>query len=233
MVALFVLLTIIVLLTIDYFVQRAELSKIPASQLAAARAAALPQPAWLNTPVDRVPLGVFLDPGHVWLQLDTSGAVRLGSDMFPMAALGRVDKVEVKPVGSVVRRGDAVASLTRGRRTLSLRAPVDGVVTRVNEEAGRDPSRLEQDPFGQGWLLWLSPKNLAPSLKTMRVAEEAGAWLREQLQRLRDFVATGAVPNQLAGATLQDGGLPIDGVANHLDDDRWKLLVDEFFNPQA
>jgi glycine cleavage system H lipoate-binding protein len=239
MVALFVLLTIITLLTIDYFVQRAELKKAKATAAAAqwvpahaAQAAGAPARR-SPIPIDRIPSGVFVDPGHVWVQLDPSGALRLGADMIPAALLGRPDRIELKAEGSQVRRGDAIATLIRGARSLTLRTPVDGVVTRVNPVAQATPECLQDDPYGQGWLLWLAPSNLSAALKRMFVAEEATAWARGQLQRLRDFVAAGPADARLVGATLQDGGAPIEGLTDHLDDARWKQLVDEIFPPRA
>jgi glycine cleavage system H lipoate-binding protein len=232
MVALFVLLTIIALLTIDYFVQRVELKKAKSTAKVApwvpahaAQASAARSPI----AIDRIPSGVFVDPGHVWVQLESSGTLRVGADTIPTALLGRPDRIEVEREGTQVRRGDRIATLIRGARSLTLRAPVDGIVTRVNAEAQASPGRLQDDPFGQGWLLWLAPRDLAPALKRMFVAEEAAAWAREQLRKLRDFMAAGSADAQLVGATLQDGGAPIEGLADHLDDARWQQLVDEIF----
>lgn len=232
MVALFVLLTIITLLTIDYFVQRAELNKAKAAGRAAAWSA--PQvPAGraglATAPLDRVPSGVFLDPGHVWVQLEASGSLRVGADMFPAALLGRPDRIDVKPQGTHVRRGDPIAVLAKGRREIVLRSPVDGVITRVNDEAPREPERVQADPFGNGWLYWLSPVAIAPSLKRMLVAEEATGWARQQLARLRDVVTAGVPAGDPVGATLHDGGAPIEGISEHLDDAAWNRVLAEFF----
>ncbi len=229
MVVLFVLLTIIVLLTIDYFVQRAERAKHPVSMLAAATARTPLQPVPASLPVDRVPQGVFVDPGHVWVQLEPTGAFRMGVDMFPAALLGRPDRIEVSPAGTEVRRGDPIATLRRGKRSVTLRCPVDGTISKVNSEAQADPSRLQGDPFGQGWLYWVTPREIAPALKGMFVAEEATSWARQQLQKLRDLLADLAGGGQLAGATAQDGGVPVEGLSDHLDDDRFQRLVDQFF----
>jgi glycine cleavage system H protein len=236
MVALFVLLTIIVLLTIDYFVQHAELKKakataavaqwVPAHAAPAIGASAARSPV----PIDRMPSGVFVDPCHVWVQLEPSGSLRVGADMIPAALLGRPDRIEVKREGTEVRRGDPIATLTRGARSLTLRSPVDGVVTRVNPVAESTPERIQDDPYGQGWLLWLAPRDLSSALKKMFVAEEATAWARGQLQRLRELLAAGSPADaNLVGATLQDGGAPIEGIGEHLDDARWNQVVDAIF----
>ncbi|MBZ5638757.1 MAG: glycine cleavage system protein H [Acidobacteriia bacterium] len=231
MVALFVLLTIIALLTIDYFVQRSDLRKAGATVRPAGTESAQLAPAVARSPIriDKVPAGVFVDPGHVWVQLEPTGTLRMGADSIPAALLGRPDRIDLEHEGTQLRRGDRIATLSRGTRSLTLRAPVDGIVTRVNAEAQASPARVQDDPFGQGWLLGLAPRDLAPALKRMFVAEEATVWAREQLQKLRDFMSAGSANSQLVGATLQDGGAPVEGLADHLDDTRWKQLVDEIF----
>jgi glycine cleavage system H protein len=227
MVALFVLLTIITLLTIDYFVQRAELKKARAAGLVAEREPAAVPVVRPIAAVDDVPAGVFLDPGHVWAQLEPSGALRVGLDRMPIAVLGRPDRIEVRSEGTSLRKGDPLVTLFRGHRKVVLRSPADGIVTRVNAEA--DPDRLQSDPYGRGWLYWLTPQDVSPALKRMFVAEEAKTWAREQLAKLREFLAVGAHQGELVGATIQDGGALVEGLSDQLDDERWNRLVEEFF----
>ena len=226
MVALFVIFTIITLLTIDYFVQRSQLAKAKAAG-AAARWEPAAAPVRPVVAVDDVPAGVFLDAGHVWAQLEPSGALRVGVDRMPIAVLGRPDRIEVRPEGTTLRAGDPLVTLVRGGRKVVLRSPADGVVARVNAEA--DPERVQDDPYGRGWLYWITPKDVAPALKRMFVAEEAKTWVRGQLASLREFLAAGAGQGQLVGATIQDGGPLVEGVSDQLDDERWNRLVAEFF----
>jgi glycine cleavage system H protein len=238
MVALFVVLTILLFLTIDYFVQRAEVRHAVAGVGAGQSQLTLvlePQPVKVRTPfpIERIPRGVFFDSGHTWVQLEPSGKLRLGADMLPVTVLGDLQQVEVQPVGTMVRKGEPVVTLRRGERAIILRAPVDGVIEEINPEVQEDPSRLRHDPFNGDWLCRLSPKRLAPELKRMFVGEEAVAWMRRELLRLRDFLAPLTEQGGLAGATLQDGGLPIDGLADLLDDQAWAKFVDEFFVPEA
>jgi len=238
MVALFVVVTVLVFLTIDYFVQRAEVRR--AAQAAGVSHSALtlvvePQPFWVHTsiPVARLPRGVFFHPGHTWVQLEPSGELLVGCGTLPITVLGDLDEVNVWPAGSEVREGDPVITLRHGERAITLPAPVDGVIEEVNTRVQEEPERLRHDPFMQGWLCRMSPKRLAPGLKKMFVGEEMLAWMRQEMRRLRDFLASLSDHGALAGATLQDGGLPIDGLAQRVDDPTWARFVDEFFGPEA
>jgi len=175
---------------------------------------------------DHVPAGIFLGPGHTWLRLD-GGAVRIGAGGLPLELLGGLDRAELKPAGTEVRRGEPVAVLRRGERTVTLPSPVDGTIAGVNPEVEADPQQVARDPFAGGWLLKVLPRGLDGAVKQMFVAEEAVDWMRRELQRLRDAVAgfgtVSAVP------TLPDGGLPVAGLAAAIPDQEWNELNTQFF----
>ena len=247
MVALLVLLTIIIFLTVDYFAQRAAARRTvpavapvatvakPAPVVAALAPLAAPRPLAVGAPADpgSVPEGVFLGPGHAWLGLDPTGMVRIGADRLPLTILGGVDAVTAAPAGTEVRRGEPIARLTRGSRSLELASPVDGVVVAANPLAESDPEVLAGDPFGDGWIATVRPRALGASLQRLFVGEEAAAWTRAELARLRDFLVGLTGPQAFVAATLPDGGLPLAGLAAILDDGEWRELVARFFAADA
>ncbi len=175
---------------------------------------------------DRVPAGAFLGPGHAWLHLEGSGAVRVGAGGLPVALLGGLDRAEIKPPGTEVKRGEPVAVLHRGKRTLTLPAPVSGTIARVNPEIEADPQQVTRDPFA-GWLYKVLPQGLDGAVKQMFVAEEAVGWMRGELQRLRDAVTGLSSPSPMP--SLPDGGLPVAGLATSLPDQAWDQLSEQFF----
>ena len=237
MVALFVILTIIVFLTVDYFVQRAELGKVSARAVRSpATPGAMPAAAiggHAHAPVDEIPLGLFFDLGHTWSHLEPSGVLRVGVDRLAPTLLGLPVGVELVPSGTHAHQGDTLARLRGRTRSVALRSPVDGVVAEVNQEVVADPLRTIQDPFGTGWFYRLTPNRLAPAMKAMLVGEEASAWMRRELVRLRDLVSVLVARGRFAGATLPDGGLPIEGLAERLDSQAWAEVVDACFGGEV
>jgi len=228
MVALLVLLTIIIFLTVDYFAQQAAARR-------AVPAVAAPSPLAVRVPADlgSVPNGLFLGPGHAWVGLYPSGEVRVGADPLPLTLLGGLDAVTAISAGTEVRRGQPIARLTRGARSLELASPVDGVVVATNPDAESDPGVLAADPFGCGWIVTVRPRALGGALKGRFLAEEGAAWMRVELGRLRDFLVGLTGRAALAAPTLPDGGLPLAGVAEILDDGEWRELVARFFTVDA
>ena len=231
MVPILVLVTIITCLTLDYFAERAALRR--AARASPALAEGMPQPVSVLAPEEltRVPAGVFVGPGHAWMELEPAGTVRVGVDRVPLTLLGGLEAVAAAPAGTEVRCGEPVATLRRGARTVAVKSPVDGVVTAANPLATANPARIAQEPFGLGWLVRLEPRELGAALRRLAVAEEAKGYLREQLSRLRDFLVglSMAGRESLATATLPDGGLPVEGLAERLSEEDWRELAERFF----
>jgi glycine cleavage system H lipoate-binding protein len=230
MVAILVLLTIVAFLTLDWLAQRRTAR---AMVTATGHVAAQPVPApTLVSPDDlfRFPDDLFHAPVHTWLRLDPSGEVRLGAGGLPLVALGGVDAVELPRAGTNLRKGDTIAVLRRGDRTLALRSPVDGRIEGVNAALVHRAKLLELSPFEAGWLLRVRPIDLGAALAGLHLADAARTWLRREVVRFRDFLAHVAPAEPALATTLADGGLPRHGVAARLDDAEWRDLVRNFFD---
>lgn len=228
MVAILVLFTIIICLTIDSFVERAALRR---------RARAGPEkgfkPVSVRMPEDltRVPAGIFVAPGHAWMELEPSGAVRVGADRLPFTLMDGAETIETPPVGTEVHQGEPVAVLRHGERTVEIKSPVDGVVAATNPLVAGNPARVGKEPFGAGWLVRMKPRNLGAALRRLFVAEEARTYLAGELSHLRDFLVglSMAGRESLATATLPDGGLPVEGLAGRMPENEWRELTERFF----
>ncbi|HJW13732.1 MAG TPA: hypothetical protein VJ776_03500 [Thermoanaerobaculia bacterium] len=217
MVAIFVVVFVIVALTIDSIVRRMG----PAPAVVAVRR--------------EVPLpgGLFLDTGHTWTALEPSGRIRVGLDDLVRAAIGRADKVEMPEPGTEIKRGEPLFTLVRGNRRAVLTAPVDGVVRSVNPDLSESAAALSHDPYRKGWICALSPKNLGAALRNLKVAEEAGEWLRKERSRFEEFVASQAWGSAVPGTAMADGGKPADGILEFLNDEAWATFSREFLTPQG
>jgi glycine cleavage system H protein len=212
MVAIFVVLLVLAALTIDSILRRMGPAAVPA---AVRREIPLPG-------------GLFLDGGHTWTALEPSGRVRVGLDDLVRAAIGKADAVEFPRPGTEVKRGDPLFALVCGGRRAVLEAPMDGVVRSVNPELSESAAPLAHDPYRKGWICALAPRNLGAALRHLKVAEEAGEWLRKERQRFEEFVAANAWRSPVPGTAIADGGKPADGVLEFLDEEAWTAFGRDF-----
>ena len=97
---------------------------------------------------------------HEWVRLE-NGRLRLGITDYAQDALGDVVYVEIPEVGLVVEASAKVSEVESTKSVSDIYAPVAGTVVEVNASLADSPERLNDDPYGEGWicvcLLYTSP----------------------------------------------------------------------------
>ncbi|MCU1491573.1 MAG: gcvH 3 [Acidimicrobiaceae bacterium] len=97
---------------------------------------------------------------HEWVRLD-GGLARVGITDFAQSALGDVVFVELPAVGLEVTKGDRLGEIESTKSVSEVYAPVAGRVGEVNEELSSAPERLNEQPYGQGWICVLEVSEAA------------------------------------------------------------------------
>jgi len=98
-----------------------------------------------------IPEGLRYSSDHEWVRAD-GGEVRIGITDYAQDALGDVVFVELPEVGAEVKKGDSFAEVESTKSVSEIYAPVGGKVSQVNSELGDNPERLNDDPYGEGWI---------------------------------------------------------------------------------
>jgi glycine cleavage system H protein len=84
---------------------------------------------------------------------------RLGLSAFAIDQLGDIVFVELPEVGARLQQGVSFGSVESVKAVEDLLAPVSGVVVARNEAVLASPEELQNDPYGEGWLLLLEPSD--------------------------------------------------------------------------
>lgn len=103
-----------------------------------------------------VPDGLRYSPDHEWARLE-GGLVRIGITDYAQDALGDVVFVEVPEVGATVAASDKVSEVESTKSVSDIFAPVAGTIVEVNAELADAPERLNDDPYGEGWICVIDP----------------------------------------------------------------------------
>lgn len=123
---------------------------------------------------------------HLWVQLEsTTGRAVVGIDAFGLDSLGELAYVSLQPVGAQVRRGESLGTLEAAKMTTVLVAPVSGTVVDRNANALSDPTVVNRDPYGQGWLVALEPTDWAGESATLLSGAALPDWVAAETERYR------------------------------------------------
>src|SRR5262245_54120949 len=118
----------------------------------------------------------------MWVRRDSgSSLVRVGVTDFAQDSMGDVMDVTLPVLGDAVQAGDACGTIESAKSISDLIAPVTGTVRAGNDHLSGNPSLINSDPYGQGWIFEV---------------ETDPATLDRQLADLMD----GAAYRRLAGA---------------------------------
>lgn len=93
---------------------------------------------------------------HEWARAESDG-VRIGITDYAQDSLGDVVFVQLPSPGSRVAAGESIAEVESTKSVSDIYAPLDGTVTQVNQELVDAPQRLNEDPYGEGWLCVIAP----------------------------------------------------------------------------
>ncbi len=168
-----------------------------------------------------LPAAHRLHPGHTWVSAD-DGTVAVGIDDFAQKLLGPLTGVDLPPEGTRLVQGEPAWRLAAdGMEPVPMVAPVDGTVVTVNEDLIQDPTLANHDPYGRGWLLKLRPARREANARHLLSGRWAERWMDAVTDSLRDRMAPEL------GAVLQDGGVPVRGIARELNPTRPEDLARE------
>jgi glycine cleavage system H protein len=84
---------------------------------------------------------------------------RLGISAFAVDQLGDIVFVELPEVGAALSKGKSFGSVESVKAVEDLISPISGVVEARNEAVLSSPEELQNDPYGEGWLLLVRPSD--------------------------------------------------------------------------
>jgi glycine cleavage system H protein len=91
-------------------------------------------------------------PEHDWARIDGEQAI-FGITWFAQDALGEVVFYEPPEVGAEVKKDQSYAEVESVKAVSDVYAPLSGEVTEVNSAISDSPEKINQDPYGDGWMV--------------------------------------------------------------------------------
>lgn len=89
---------------------------------------------------------------HVWV-LEMGETARLGLSEYAQEQLGEIISVIHAEAGKFIEPGDTIGELESQKTVVELLSPITGTIKAVNETVVEDPSLINVDPYGKGWLV--------------------------------------------------------------------------------
>lgn len=125
-----------------------------------------------------VPENLWYHKEYLWAKVE-AGKVKIGMNDFAQKQLHDIVYVELPSVGDTITQDEPFGTLESVKAVSDLIAPITGTIEAVNEELESKPELLNEDPYGEGWILIVTPTNLDEDLKKILNFDAAVEWHKE------------------------------------------------------
>ena len=124
------------------------------------------------------PEDLLFSKEHEWLRIvDNIGTI--GISDHAQKELGEIVYVEMPKVGTKFYNGETFGNVESVKAVSELFMPASGEVVEINEELGAAPEKINEDPYGEGWMIRVRLTNTEDTADLMS-AEEYDDYIKEE-----------------------------------------------------
>lgn len=128
-----------------------------------------------------MPEELYYHKEHMWAKVE-GDKVKVGLSDFSQKLAGEISYIEMPEEGDQVNQDKVVGSYETGKWLGKIYAPVSGEVISINEDTEDDPTLINKDPYGEGWIFEMKMSDSAQLANLMK-GEKAVEWLKGEITK--------------------------------------------------
>ena len=115
---------------------------------------------------------LYYTKDHEWVKKLDDGTVLIGVADYAQAQLHEIVYVELPELDAEVGQMEVIGAVESVKAVSDLYSPVSGKVIDVNEELLDSPEKINDDPYGEGWIAKIEPAELESDLSKLMDSEK-------------------------------------------------------------
>lgn len=96
---------------------------------------------------------------HVWVRPEADGTVTVGITDVAQHLSRKLVAATIKKTAKPIEKGKSIATLESGKWVGPVANPVSGTIVNGNDAVAADPTLINSDPYGAGWIARMQPSN--------------------------------------------------------------------------
>ncbi len=124
------------------------------------------------------PEGLKYSKEHEWVLVEDDVAI-IGITEFAQSELGDIVFVELPEVGEKISKDDPFGSLESVKAVSDIFAPISGAVVEINDDLKENPETINEDPYGDGWMIKVQMTDI-DELKDLMSSEDYAEFIEQQ-----------------------------------------------------
>ncbi len=131
-----------------------------------------------------MPDDLYYEEHHFWVKMD-GGILVMGMDDFAQQLAGKIVYVQLPFEGKVLQAGKKFAKVESGKWLGTVFAPVDGEIDSSNQELATNPTLINKDCYGAGWMFKIRPKDMTQVQTLMHGQAAVEPWLLADIEKYK------------------------------------------------
>lgn len=131
--------------------------------------------------VFKVKRGCYYTKEGIWVQVE-NGAGRVGVSDFLQQKSGDVAFVNLPELSTTLKQGKEMGSIETIKADVTINSPISGVIRETNRELEVKPELINEDPYGEGWLVLVEMSGFESDRKNLLTAEEYLTVMKSQAE---------------------------------------------------
>jgi len=130
-----------------------------------------------------IPDDLYYDiENNIWARRETDGTVTIGLTSYACSLAGEFLAYFARGVGKEVRQGRFCATVESGKWVGSVKAPVSGTITAVNDGVSVAPELINREPYSGGWLCRIRPDDWGRESADLKTGADAIAAFNAKME---------------------------------------------------
>lgn len=119
---------------------------------------------------------------NVWVRQEGDGSVTVGLTSYACSLAGQIVSYTPKKAGKAVKADKSCATVESGKWVGPAKTPVAGEVVTINDAVAANPGLINEDPYGEGWLVKLTPGDFAGDSASLKTGADALAAFEAKME---------------------------------------------------
>ena len=127
-----------------------------------------------------MPDELYYHGDHAWVRKDDDGNVTIGMNDFYQKTAGDTTYIDLPFEGDDVEQGETCGKIQSAKWVGKFVAPISGEVLEVNEDLEDDPTLINTDSYGEGWIMKLKPSDEG-EIDGLVHGGDVEAWVKKEI----------------------------------------------------
>jgi len=132
-----------------------------------------------------MPLKLYYHLEHTWIRVEESGVLVIGMTELYLQNAGDTTYIDLPEEDDEVEQGETAGKIQSSKWVGKLISPVSGEIVEINEELEDDFMILNEDPYGDGWIMKIEPSNWEEEKETLLFGvDDLTKFVEEEIRKL-------------------------------------------------